>query len=295
MRPQILPPDGVIVFLAALVLGLLWWTAFFEPRFYKFRKRRVRLSKKIPKPLNILHLSDIHFSGENPFLESFFDKLGEETHDFIFLTGDIFDSPEGIPQSVRNLKKLKAHFGIFSVLGNHDYFDYHLWDVFFHSFPGQGRPLRKQPDQDFQKALESAGVRVLRNQTLRVRFGEVSALIHGLDDPTTGRADVGATFKGSEGTGEVRFLLSHSVDAMLRVQKNEIDVCFSGHSHGGQVRLPFFGALITHTTLGRKFAGGLHSFKGTFCSISQGVGTSRFFGIRFLCRPEAVTLVVEGA
>jgi predicted MPP superfamily phosphohydrolase len=124
-------------------------------------------------------------------------------------------------------------------------------------------------------------------------FNGDSFLIHGVDDATTGRADVRKLTDGMDPL-HVHLLLTHTIDVFTDIKENTIDLSFSGHSHGGQIRLPFIGALYTHTMTGRAYAEGIRKLKGSVCCISRGIGASRSFRIRFLCKPEAVLLTVSG-
>lgn len=254
---------------------------------------RVAVKKKLPHNLKILHLSDIHFSGRDPRLSRFFDKLALETYDFIFITGDIFDCPGGIPVAVKNLKKLKAGHGVFAVFGNHDYYDYRFWDIASMGFRGRRHPKRKHPMEKMEQALAQAGVTLLKNESVKIKKGETVFALHGLDDPTTGRADIEKAMHLYK-SDHVNILLTHTVDAFFYIGENEMDLSFSGHSHGGQICFPYVGPLITHTQYGPKFASGICSLKGAVCSISRGMGASRFFFLRLLCPPEAIILQVTG-
>lgn len=272
---------------------LAFWVTFVEPYRLEINTRGASLKKKLSKKLRILHLSDIHFSSKNKHLDKFFDRLAAEQYDFIFVTGDIFDCAEGIPFCVRNFIKLKAQYGFYAVFGNHDYYDYRFIDIATMGFRGRRHPKSLQPMDRLEKALIEGGVRLLRNEAVEVRVGETSVVVHGLDDPTTGRADIEKAMHQYD-PAHVHFLLSHTIDAFFYIGENEIDLSFSGHSHGGQIRFPVIGPVLTHTDYGPPYAEGLKELKGAVCSISRGVSASRYFDLRLLCRPEAIVLEVSG-
>lgn len=276
------------VFLAAL----FYWSTWVEPRSRQVNRHQVTIQKWLDHPLKILHLSDTHFAKPDKLLSRFFDQLAALEFHFVFLTGDIMDCESGIPICVENLRKLRPTHGFYAVFGNHDYYDYRLLDVFMHNFPGQKKPLREQRSDLLKEALEGIGVRVLKNETATVYFEGNHLLIHGLDDPTTGRANVRQAMQQFN-PKEIHLLLTHTVDAFLDIGDNEIDVSFSGHSHGGQIRLPGLGPIIAHTMIGRQYSSGVLSYKGAVCSISRGVNASRFFYSRLLCPPEAILLTVQ--
>ncbi len=280
----------VLFFLACLAV----WVTFIEPYQLQINFRSASLKKKLPKKLRFLHLSDIHFSAKNKHLDKFFDRLSAETYDFIIATGDIFDCAEGIPFCVRNFKKLKSRYGFFAVWGNHDYYDYRLIDIATMGFRGKRPPNTPQPMDQLAKALEEGGARLLRNEAVKINIDGTVFVVHGLDDPTTGHADIEKTLRPHDHS-HVHILLSHTIDAFFYIGENEIDLSFSGHSHGGQIRFPVIGPVLTHTDYGPPYAEGLKDLKGSVCSISRGISASRYFDLRLLCRPEAIILEVAGS
>ena len=116
--------------------------------------------------------------------------------------------------------------------------------------------------------------------------------IHGVDDPVTGHADL-TQIRPEKGGHVVNLLLSHTLDVLFGLSDHEIDVCFSGHTHGGQVCIPLWGAVITHSRVGRRFAAGIHRFMNIACCVSRGMGSSRFTRIRFFSQPEAILLTLK--
>ncbi len=283
----------VLFLLLVFIAGIIFWAFWIEPNRYQINSHPVQIRKKLSRPLRILHLSDIHFAWPNASLSRFFDRLAGIEADFVFLTGDIIDCDEGIRECIENLKKLKPRYGQFAVFGNHDYYNYRFMDVFMHNFPGQGRPLLPNQAEAFEKVLTENGVRVLKNETASLAVDGTELLIHGLDDPTTGRANIRAAMQNFD-SGKVNLLLTHTVDVFLDIGEGEIDVSFSGHSHGGQIRIPGFGPVITHTSLGRPYVDGIVAVKGAVCSISRGINANRYMRARFFCPPEAILLTVHG-
>lgn len=283
---------SLLFILAALTLGFAVWAFRFEV--YRFRIRRYRLKplKPLSKPLTFLHLSDIHFAGPDVKRDHFFDQLALMEYDFVVLTGDIIDCDAGLASAEMNLMKLKPRCGAYAVLGNHDYYNYMPSDMALHNFPGQKLPSRRNSLQRIEEMLQRSKVCLLRNHAVDVCQDGIALRIHGIDDPTTGRANVRQTMQGYT-PEKINILLAHSIDVFLDIGDREIDLAFSGHSHGGQVCLPFFGPLVTHTMIGRDFAAGIKVLKGAICSVSRGVGTSRFLKLRFLCPPEAVLITLD--
>ncbi len=277
-----------------VLVGALIWRAWYELRAYRVTHYMVTLRKPLSRSLKILHLSDLHFGGPCRPLERFFDRLATDHYDFIFITGDILDYPEGIPYCADNLKKLRAKEGMYAVFGNHDYYIYDLYDLLFHNFPGQTRPKRLQPTHQLRTVLEEIGIKVINNETSYVHSRDHEILIHGLDDATTGRANVRKAMMNFD-PAKINILLTHNIDVFLDIGRDEIDLSFSGHTHGGQIFIPGLGAIYTHTRLGRPYAQGIKKLKGAVCCVSRGLGCGRWVPIRLLCRPEAVVVNVFGA
>jgi len=264
-----------------------------ETKRIEINTHTVLLKKPLQQSLRILHLSDMHFAGPSQTLERFFDRLSGQEFDFIFLTGDIMDCVSGIPACVANLKKLKSKTGIHAVLGNHDYFDYTFLDAIIHNFPGQKQPRTLQKTDLLVDALLRNGIHLMRNENKRIHYGPDELWLYGLDDATTGHANIRKTLDPFN-PRHTNFLLTHTIDVFLDLGNDEIDLSFSGHSHGGQICLPFLGPILTHTILGRKYAEGIKRMKGAVCCVSRGIGAGRWIPFRLLCRPEAIILTVEG-
>ncbi len=279
------------VFFLIFILLLLWMFRI-EPNRFQINYKKIRIKKQLNRPLRVLHLSDTHFTGASKKLDRFFDKLVSIPCDLVALTGDLVDCEEGIPEAVKNLAKLKPAFGIYVVYGNHDYYDYNLIDSLIHNFPGQKQPRKRIPVDLLQEELEKHGIRVLRNETAEILCDQVPLLVHGLDDPITGCANIRLTMANFD-PGKINILLTHTIDVFLDVGENEIDLSFSGHSHGGQICLPVIGPLHTHTMLGRAYASGICYLHGAVCSISRGLGTTRYLPMRLLAPPEAILVEVE--
>lgn len=284
----------VLILIFFLACGLLF-LYMHKVALYQFEinRHQVLLPKKLTKPIKILHLSDIHFTGPNPPLDRFFERLAQEEYDLIVLTGDIIDCESGISHAVTTLSRIRSKLGCFAVFGNHDYYDYRLQDACFHNFPGQTKPKNLNPSEALKEALERAGIIVLRNETRELDVEGTALLIHGLDDPTTGRASIRKTLENYDAE-KINLLLTHSIDAFYDIADDEIDLSFSGHSHGGQVRFPILGPIATHTTMGRAYASGILRVKGAVCSISRGIGFGRVLPFRLLCPPEAIVLTMTG-
>lgn len=278
-----------LILTAIFIYGL-----FIEPRWLVFSRRTVKVTKRLARPLKILHLSDIHFHPQNGHVISFFNELEKISDvDLIFITGDIVDNDNGIEIAKEQLKRLHARHGIYVVLGNHDHYWYGLREV-FNLFFRRILPRFKNDELHLKRVLEETGCLVLLNEARTISIDGHEIYIAGLDDPVTGQ-DRPEKLIRPQGTGELRILLTHLLDAFHKVEDFNFDLVFSGHTHGGQIRIPFYGPLFTHSKLHRKFASGLHRISDTHVFTSRGIGTSPILPSRFFCHPEAIIFTIESS
>lgn len=282
---------------------------------------------KPAKPmLTILHLSDFHLrknlKGKRLF--KFVRSLSGLDVDLILITGDLLESDKNIDYLVDMLSPLKAKYGKYAVFGVHDHY-YKTVLEFLKNIFKKKRKYKKENDTSYIiKRLADIGIEVLLNQgrKISIRTAGVSNIeIIGLDDPIIKKTDIAGAFsyigpskkskilKKSDYLKEYRntFKLKHSSihrlnsDGILRIvllhtpDSESIidlagrysDIIFSGHTHGGQVRLPLIGAIISGCNIKTKFASGLFYFKKFVLYVSRGLGEGRYSQYRFYCQPEA--------
>ncbi len=263
-------------FLTATLLGggyLFFHAFYFEPRRVKVEKVDVRI-KDLPRAFDgftICQITDVHH-GPVVGLE-YIDRvvaLAESLNPDIFvLTGDFVDFEKKYIEPVsRSLGRLALRKDTFAVLGNHDHYaDAHLTARFF----------------------EGQGIRVLNNTHRLIDRGDATICVGGVNDLYEGRPDVMEAFRGV-GRDVVRLLLSHNPDyAELIPVVERVDLVISGHTHGGQVRLPFSYAPVLPSSYGQRYVGGLVRLKATQVYVSRGIGCA-FLPVRFNCPPE-LTLI----
>ncbi len=224
---------------------------------------------QLPKDLlglKLLHLSDCHFRNRwEPGFDQLAADIRELSPDMIFYTGDWvedkFDFRGGFSVLRRFVEQLPPRLGIFSVLGNHD-----------------GDLLAPR--------LADLGVHVLVGEMRRLACAEGSLEVIGL--PGVSRDDLTSDLLDSfplRPHGAVRIVLSHFPDAIRRATSLQPHLFLAGHTHGGQVCLPGGTAMLTHDTLPKSLAAGLHRHEDTLLHISRGVGTSGL-KLRAFCPPE---------
>lgn len=231
--------------------------------------------KRLPKKLNgfrLVHLSDIHHS---PFtnlehIENAVEIANELAPDMFVLTGDyVSHETEYIEPMGEVLGKLEAEYGTFACLGNHD----HWTDA-----------------KAVTKSLRANDITVLINEGFRFTAKDVSFWLCGVDDHMLKRTDLAAALHGSF-PDEMKMLLAHNPVIFRQAIKYNVDVMFSGHTHGGQVKIrDKEKKILAHR---RKLTSGLHEWKNTQIYITRGIGTV-VLPVRYQCPPE-ISLITLNA
>ena len=203
----------MLSFLFLVFLVVLLWMLI-EPRFYRVTPVGIQC-QKLASPLQILHLSDIHFAYPDKYLARFFDQLAKLNPDLIVITGDVIDCREGVAVAAEQLAKLQSKNGIFAVMGNHDYYDYRLLDsILLHSLQGLRHPMNRNGTLNLRLVYEKLKIRELRNQSLHLDINGQRIGVHGVDDPVTGHADL-TQIRPEKGGEVVNLLLSHTLDVLF--------------------------------------------------------------------------------
>lgn len=222
--------------------------------------------ERLPKKLDgfrIIHLSDIHHS---PFtnLEHITRtvKIANRLKpDMFVLTGDyVSHEPEFIAPVAEVLSKLEAEFGTHACLGNHD----HWTDA-----------------DEIIKCFRQEKINLLINEGFRMTAHDSSFWLAGVDDYMVGKTDVPASLRGSF-PDEMKVLLAHNPVIIRQAARFGIDLMFSGHTHGGQVKVR---ESKNKLFARRKLTSGLHRRKNTQIYITRGIGTV-VLPVRYQCPPE---------
>lgn len=283
---------------AALGGGLTayaWW----ESTQAAVTRRRVTVRDLPPglDGLRVLHVSDTHFPADGASLERFAELISGLEYDIVFATGDYVETAAGWDSAVEAFALLHAPFGVYASLGAHDYLSpvrtLGEWTAAARSRMFGGRRTLVDP-APFVERLEALGVRVLRNEWTQAEIGGEVLRIAGAGDDSVGMARLDralpADMDGADGTDGVddaglTVLLTHSPDAVLRMERPP-PLVFCGHTHGGQIRAPWYGAPVRHSRLvDRRQTAGVFERAGARVIVSQGFGTA-VVPLRFLCRPE---------
>jgi uncharacterized protein len=228
---------------------------------------KLALGARGPQKLRIASLTDFHFDPlhEVDFVAAVVAKTNELKPDLILLTGDyITDSVKRFGDLAKILGGLKAPAGVFGCLGNHD-----MW-------AGSSSLIAR--------LMAKNGIRILLNEHARVPCAGGEVVVAGLHSAWGGMPNWPAAAHGL--TPKDRpFLLMHEPDPALQFcADGRVALQLSGHTHGGQVRLPGYGALRL-PQWGKLFQAGFYNVKGMPLYVGRGVGTIGVH-LRFLCPPE---------
>jgi uncharacterized protein len=258
------------------------YAALLEPRW--LRRSLVPVSlPRLRKPFRLLHMSDFHASPvvPLPFIEEAVEEGLSMKPDVICLTGDFFTHE--IPDRedfVRVLRRVSGAAPTLACLGNHD---------------GGSWAAARGGYTDtaaIRELLRESGIRCLYNDSWTADAGGQPVEFVGVGDIWAGEARPDTAFLGSAPLDVPRIVLSHNPDSKDVLQSCGWDLMLSGHTHGGQIVLPWFGAPFA-PVLDHRFVHGLHPWDGRQIHVTSGVGN--LHGLRFNCRPEVSLLVVNGA
>ena len=264
-RDRVIAPLGIIGIICVLY-GLL-----IEPYWLKVEHVKL-LSDKIPegRSVRVVQLSDLHCDPKVRLERKLPGVIAAEKPDLIVFTGDAINSPAGLPIFRELMESLAKIAPTYVVAGN--------WDTSFF----------KSSDR-----FTGTGVTELVNEPARITLRGVDLCIAGLP--------VNTSHKVSEVLKDVpertyKIFLFHYPDFIEDMQHNNVDLYLAGHTHGGQVALPFYGALITLSKRGKQFESGLHKLGNTCEYTNRGIGMEGGNAprVRFLARPEVTVFDISG-
>ncbi|MBP9718109.1 metallophosphoesterase [Candidatus Gracilibacteria bacterium] len=278
----------------ALVLAVIaWLTVFYgsyiEPQIILVNRQTINLTEKPTHTITIALISDTHVGPfkRDRFMQRAVDKINSLHADAIVLDGDFISFQASETKYLEPLKNLQAKLGVYGTLGNHDY-----------GVDAEGNFSNNDMANSVRDSLVSLGVNVLRNQGVVLENNGSSLRLIGTDEIQTGRASIRGALGSVGSSTTARYptiLLAHNPDTATYAQKYGIDLVLAGHTHGGQVRLPFIGPvppLPQH--LPRKYDRGLFSsdFGKTQLFITSGIGESGARA-RLFVPPEIALLTIN--
>ncbi len=246
-------------------------------------------------PLRVLHISDIHMRPNQRRKQAWLRELAGLEPDLVVNTGDNLAHPKAVPAVVQSLGDLLSVPGVF-VFGSNDYFGPRLKNPANYltnpSHRTYGQPL---PWQDLRAAFTERGWLDMTHTRRDFEVAGLRIAAAGVDDPHLSRDRYETIAGPADPTANLRLGLAHSPEPRVldRFATDGYQLVMAGHTHGGQLCLPFYGALVTNCDLDRSRAKGASRWGANMVlHVSAGIGTSPFAPLRFCCRPEATLLTL---
>lgn len=263
-----------------------------------FTLNRLEVKGVAPKPLRILHISDLHFAPGQDKKAAFLSELAELQPDLVVNTGDNLGHENAINPALRALGSLAKYPAVF-VNGSNDY-----------RTPEPRNPMRyfKGPSvvslkrnldtTRFTDELENFGWLNLNNRSGRLEVAGVNIGFLGLDDPHENLDDLAGLQRQAKQAEDADLVFGVAHAPYIRViesfTKAGASMIFAGHTHGGQICLPGQKALVTNCDLPTKFASGLSGWefegKQSLLHVSNGLGCSLYAPVRLFCPPSATLI-----
>ncbi|MDB4978169.1 MAG: Calcineurin like phosphoesterase [Candidatus Peribacteria bacterium] len=279
---------GATVILVVVCLVALVYSTVIEPNIIILTKKRIRFPLK--KPLRIALIGDFHVGPfkQTAFMQRIVNRVNAEKPDIVLLAGDFILEPPADVTFLEPLKNLQSALGTYAVLGNHDY----------HPYP---RRVKKKyaainQSQEIADFLASLSITVLRNEHAIIHRGTETFALVGVDDCGEKKFALPNSSDLQKATDTLPdnipfLLLSHQPDILLDPLHTKADAILCGHTHGGQVRLPFYGA-VAHlpNIVSQLYDQGVFPLNDkTTLVITRGLGESDF-PVRFWAWPEIMIL-----
>ncbi len=217
----------------------------------------------------LMHLSDLHADGLAGLAEAICDKIRGIEVDLCVLTGDycfeIYGPCHGVYHNMEKIAgSIRARHGVLGVLGNHDF-----------------------AEEAFE--LERMGVRMLINDAVELREGKQSIWVVGVDDPHYYGCDDLPAALSRVPRDAFKLLLVHTPEMLEEADASDIDLYLCGHTHGGQICLPWIGPILVNANCPRKYTKGAWRYRRVQGYTSSGVGSS-CVPVRFFCPPEIAVI-----
>ena len=243
---------------------------FVEPYWVEVKKIELYSPKLAGTNLRIVQISDLH-CDKKPINEAKLSHLINPLNpDLIIFTGDALNSRDAVGRLKDTLKGLKAKIGKYAIRGNCDVAHFGSIDMF-----------------------GDTGFRLLKDQTIRLKKGDVEFYISAVDPTTKSINNVNDIAKISNEYYSI--FLHHCPDFAEDLNGLNVDLYLCGHTHGGQIALPFYGAVITLTKHGKKYEAGKYKIGDTVLYVNRGLGVEGGMAprVRFFARPEITVFDIK--
>lgn len=291
---------------ALVVAGVAAWGLLVERNRFTLRELSLEMLPVGQRPIRILHISDMHMAPWQKGKQRWVRELASLAPDLVVNTGDNWGARDGLDGVRAALDDFAGVPGVF-VFGSNDYHGPALKNPFTY-FNGPSR-VRTEPKKLDAQSLRhylttDLGWADLNNSATTLEVAGRSLEFFGVDDPHHHLDEPDAMLDALDGirsvelTPSLRVGVAHAPYArtLNLLTDNSADILFAGHTHGGQVCVPCYGALVTNCDIPRESVKGLSSWQGSAgpvpLHISAGLGTSIYAPVRFACPPEATLITL---
>lgn len=282
---------------AATVVGAacVAYGTLIEVRSFRLRRVTTAVLPTGAQPIRVLHLSDIHLLPHQRAKQRWLAGLAALEPDLVVNTGDNLAHADAVPYLISSLGRLLERPGV-HVYGSNDYYEPKLKNPFVY-FRARGVPKTPDIQLPWREMTDRFARRAWRGISHQRTVFEINGLqleLRGTDDAHLGLDDY-TEVAGPRADGiDVAIGVTHApylriLDAMAA---DGMDLIMAGHTHGGQVCLPYYGALVTNCDLDTHRVRGLSEHHGVPLHVSAGLGTSPYAPFRFACPPEATLLTL---
>jgi hypothetical protein len=263
--------EKLVLMVAATGLLAMAYGRFVEPYWVEITHVRITSDKlfNYQRAIRVVHISDLHCEPEDSVVERLPALIAAEHPDAIVFTGDSINSKQAVVPFRRCLSRLAELAPTYAVLGNHD--------------------ARCWCDIDLFKGTH---VTTLNGDCRKLTLAGQDVYLAGVAFDSEGLVDRALN---AVPPGVFTMFLYHSPDLVFELAKRQVDLICAGHTHGGQVCLPLYGAIITQSKFGKQFESGLHRVDKTFMYVNRGIGMEGGMDprVRFLARPEITVYQLE--
>ena len=292
MRPEIVVPAGLAL-LGTATVGYAWG---YERKAFRLRQYDVPVLPAGAPPMRLLHISDMHVMPDQHWKIEWVRALADLHPDFVIDTGDNMAHADSVPSTMRALEPLLAFPGAF-VPGSNDFFAPKPKNPLRYLVPDTGKRFHGQrlPWGELRTEMSAAGWVDLTHRRTTVEILGHRVELGGVSDPHIGADNYDRIEGRLDADAVVGLGLTHSPEPRVldRYVADGFRLMFAGHTHGGQLRVPGYGALVTNCGIDRKRARGLSRYgDSAWLHVSAGLGTSPYAPIRFACPPEAALLTL---
>jgi predicted MPP superfamily phosphohydrolase len=298
MRARTAVPAGVLASGAATVA----YASLIERTSWTLRRFDVPVLPPGSAPLTVLQLSDLHMTAGQRSKQEWVAGLADLHPDLVITTGDNLAGMDAVPATLRALDPLMELPGAF-VLASNDYYAPRPKNPFKYFKTDHqrvhGDPL---PWRDLRDGMTGRGWLDLTNATGSLTVDGTRIAFAGVDDPHLKLDRYDDVAGPADPDADLRIGLVHAPEPRVldRFAADGYDLLLCGHTHGGQLRVPFYGALVTNCGIDRPYVRWLHRWaepspghpNGTWLHVSAGLGTSPYAPVRFACPPEATLLTL---